>query len=286
MKRILFILLLNLPYIASSQVTLGQIDDFEDYTTRNWVKTTSIPNANIYDGGPLGTGDNFLRVTSSGSGSSLNLTTYNNAQWIGNYYNNNLTGRIKYITMDVRNSGSNILFVRMSFKYSSSSVTEIWSAINSVAVLSGEPWKRISFYIDPSAFVRVSGLNPFSTTFNQVTEARIVHNDAPSWDSDLIAGTLDIDNIQTLSVLSTEDFQINTIKVYPNPANTFVSVYSDNNLIQNFEYKIIDLTGKIIKNGNSVINEKINIESLTPGNYIIQIQSEDGQKINQKIIKS
>lgn len=59
MRKILPLLLLCLPTIVLSQVALDQVDDFEDYTMRNWTKNNTIPNENIYDGGPLGEGDNF-----------------------------------------------------------------------------------------------------------------------------------------------------------------------------------------------------------------------------------
>jgi hypothetical protein len=37
--------------------------------------------------------------------------------------------------------------------------------------------------------------------------------------------------------------------------------------------------------GNSSYNETINIASLTAGNYFIQIETESGQKFNEKLIK-
>lgn len=288
MKKTLLISLLFTSSLAFSQVTLDQIDDFEDFTNENWTKNNTIPNVNVYDGGPLGTGDNFLRVESSGSGTNLQLLTINNAQWIGNYYQNNGPNRIKYIYMDVRNTGSNVIFLRMSFRYTSSSLTETWSAINAVAVLPGEPWKKISFYLDPSAFVRVGGLNAFWTTFNDVKEARILHNDAPSWDSDPIIATLDIDNIMSGNQpLSTENFKVDKIlKIFPNPANDIIIVNSDNSLLDNFEYSIIDLVGRVIKNGISKLNQEINIGDLNSGNYIIQIKSKNGEILSDKLIKN
>ena len=292
MKRILLMLLLNIPIFMFSQVVLNQTDDFEDYTNRNWAKNNTIPNTNIYDGGPLGVGDNFLRVSSSGTGNNLKLMTYNNAQWIGDYYKNNLSNRIKYITMDVRNSGTNVIFVRLSFgRYTSGNYTENWSAINAIAVLPGDPWKKISFYIDESAFVRVTSLSgtlpDFSGAFSSIGELRILHSNSPAWDSDPIIATLDIDNIQTRSTqLGTEDFQIsNNLILYPNPSNDFFTIYSDSNLIDSFEYKIVDLLGRIVKSGNSKINQEVDVKDLNSGNYIIQVKTENGRIINQRLIK-
>ena len=77
-----------------------------------------------------------------------------------------------------------------------------------------------------------------------------------------------------------------TIKVYPNPTNNFVTIQNEENVTENFEYKIVDLTSRVVKNGNSKFNEQINIESLKSGNYIIQIETETGEKISEKLVKN
>lgn len=75
------------------------------------------------------------------------------------------------------------------------------------------------------------------------------------------------------------------ISIYPNPTNNFITIQNKENSTENFEYKIVDLTGKIVTNGNSKFNEQINIESLESGNYIIQIETENGEKLTEKLIK-
>lgn len=75
------------------------------------------------------------------------------------------------------------------------------------------------------------------------------------------------------------------ITIYPNPTNNFIKIQNSENLSKNYEYKIADLTGRIVKNGNSKFNEEINVENLQSGNYIIQIKNENGELFNQKLIK-
>lgn len=108
-----------------------------------------------------------------------------------------------------------------------------------------------------------------------------------------LIGLTNYDNVRLYrfnlsSVLSTNEIinKKGQIKIYPNPASNFVSIQILENTIENFEYKIVDLTGRIVKNGNSKFNEQINIESLTSGNYIIQIETESGEKFTQKLIKN
>jgi hypothetical protein len=48
------------------------------------------------------------------------------------------------------------------------------------------------------------------------------------------------------------------LKVYPNPSNNFLTIQNKENISENFDYKIVDLTGRIVKSGNSKFNEQIN----------------------------
>ena len=87
--------------------------------------------------------------------------------------------------------------------------------------------------------------------------------------------------------LSVIEYEKNdNISLFPNPTNNFLTIKKQKNSTESFEYKIVDLTGRIVKNGNSKFNEQINIESLTSGNYIIQIQTDSNQFITQKILKN
>ncbi len=79
--------------------------------------------------------------------------------------------------------------------------------------------------------------------------------------------------------------ELENLKIYPNPTNNNITIQNKEKSSENFEYKIIDLTGRIVKSGNSKFNEQISIESLTSGNYIIQIEIENSQKLTKKLIK-
>ena len=92
-----------------------------------------------------------------------------------------------------------------------------------------------------------------------------------------VCGSLSISEIENSN---------NKISIYPNPTNNFITIQNRQNSTENFEYKIVDLTGRIVKNGNSKFNEQINIESLTSGNYFVQIQTDNNQNFIQKLIKN
>ena len=288
MKKKLLILFVMSPFFGFTQVVLNQVDDFEDYTPRNWTKSSPVlPNQNIATGGPLGLNDNFLRVQSPAGGQ---LLTFNEAQWAGDYYKNNTSNRIKFISMDVRNSGTNIIFLRLAFTNDNWTGTDpVFSSINAIAVIPGEDWKTINFPITQEAMTNVSNTLDYLDVFDSVTELRILHNDAPSWTSDPIEATLDIDNIMARSaaLLEIDDFELSKkIMLYPNPSNDYIKVNSKENLNENFRYTVFDLTGRQILNGNSKFDEKINIETLNTGNYFIQMENEKGEIFKEKFIKN
>lgn len=96
-------------------------------------------------------------------------------------------------------------------------------------------------------------------------------------------GTMIID--QNLSTNDFESFN-GKILIYPNPTNNFITIKNKENSSEYFKYKIFDLTGRNIISGNSKFNEQINVESLTIGNYLIQLETENGQKSTKKLIKN
>lgn len=288
MKKKLFLALVILPIFGFTQVVLNQVDDFEDYTPKNWTKSSStLPNQNIATGGPLGLNDNFLRVQSPAGGQ---FVTFNQAQWIGDYYKFDSSNRIKFISMDVRNSGSNIIFLRLAFTNNNWTGTDpVFCSTNAIAVIPGEGWKKISFPITENAVTNVTTGQGYLSVFNNVTELRILHNDSPAWDSDPIEATLDIDNIMasSSSLLGISDFEEKKkIKLYPNPSNESIILSNNGNLNDNFTYTIFDLTGRQVLNGNSKYNKQINIKNLTKGNYFIQIETKKGEILKEKLIKN
>ena len=88
------------------------------------------------------------------------------------------------------------------------------------------------------------------------------------------------------NALGTTNFVNNKFTTYPNPANTFVNISNnDNILISNIE--ITDLNGRIIKSvkiGN--LNEtQINVSDLNSGVYFMNISSDSGRAI-KKFVKN
>jgi hypothetical protein len=88
--------------------------------------------------------------------------------------------------------------------------------------------------------------------------------------------SLSIDNL-----LPTKNFAL-----FPNPTINSIKIQDEENSNSNFEYKIVDLVGRMVKKGKSKFNDEINVDYLKIGIYIIQIETENGKKLTDKFIKN
>lgn len=87
--------------------------------------------------------------------------------------------------------------------------------------------------------------------------------------------TLDNDLIETK-----EDF----VKVYPNPASAYFVIQSNLLKESNFSYEIVDLLGRVKKQGSSSFNAEITIDDSTKGIFIVNIKAENGEQFSKKIV--
>ena len=90
-----------------------------------------------------------------------------------------------------------------------------------------------------------------------------------------------VDNIYfSEEPLSTSDFALSTLKLYPNPAANYFEVETEHSIDS---LKIFNLLGQEMI---SVENEtRINISSLQTGSYLVQISSGDKKTTKRLIVK-
>lgn len=87
-----------------------------------------------------------------------------------------------------------------------------------------------------------------------------------------LAGQFPPTEINFTPNLSTSDFDINTISVYPNPSNDFIFVNGIENRTVS-QISIVDILGKIVYKSKSINENKIDISNLNTGIYILSITS-------------
>lgn len=77
-----------------------------------------------------------------------------------------------------------------------------------------------------------------------------------------------------------------TIWLYPNPANDYFIIYSDDSPLAPIYYQIFDFSGKLIFSGKTEPSLRNKVEFLKPGIYFVEITKSDGQIIGiLKLVK-
>lgn len=166
-------------------LTVGVADTFQDGTTAGWTSGVNNPTppVNVSTGGPLGAGDRYLLVTSSGAaGSGGRLVAISGPQWGGDY----ILAGVTSIGMDVNNLGPNALSLRLLFEAPGA------SALSSDAILVpvGSGWTHIAFPISPGALTGSA-----IASLSGATGIRLFHNTSAVSPGPPIAAQLGVDNI-------------------------------------------------------------------------------------------
>ena len=78
--------------------------------------------------------------------------------------------------------------------------------------------------------------------------------------------------------LDTDEFETNTLKLYPNPVVSVLNIKTDHNFI-NQTYTIIDGLGRVVLNGKlNEVDTTINVEQLSKGIYYFKISGNSATK--------
>ena len=79
-------------------------------------------------------------------------------------------------------------------------------------------------------------------------------------------------------VLDTDEFERNSLKLYPNPVVSILNIKTDNHLT-NQPYTIIDGLGRVVLNGKlNEVESTINVEQLSKGIYYLKVSSNNASK--------
>lgn len=82
---------------------------------------------------------------------------------------------------------------------------------------------------------------------------------------------------------SLNEKEIASIKLFPNPFRENFTVSFESN--STFEYKIYDLSGRLIQRGSAKSDEEINFKSAEKGVYFLEI-IKDNERYTEKIVKA
>jgi hypothetical protein len=180
---------------SASAISLGQVDDFQSGTTMGWgAGPVPVPPTWVANGGPNGAGDGYLRVTAFGSGPGGRLTTFNHAQWLGNY----IAAGVTAIQISLQNQSSIDLSIRIGFKESvgfgfPGYVTE------AMLLPANSGWMTFTISLLPGDLIAINNPQPYNTFFSSgIGEVRIIHAPEPDMNGQFVTGQLGIDNMRAV----------------------------------------------------------------------------------------
>ena len=188
---------------SANLIKPGMMDDFEDGTTRSWVKGPkassgqSPKNLSLMD-----ESNRYLQVESYGAGEkdrdvASRLVFFNEKQWAGDY------SEIGAISMKLKaeSATEEFLFMRLAFydDKASGSYTRFVSRNPFVLSTDGK-WHDALFNLEEDDFSRFRGERDWSDVLQNVTQLRILSNkdEARAWGVDKIAASLSVDDITAL----------------------------------------------------------------------------------------
>lgn len=172
---------------VSQAITVGQVDTFQGGTLLGWAGASPT---NVSTGGPAGSGDRYLRLTSTGAPSAGgSMACYNLTQWTGNFH----AAGVRLIECDMRNQGSTFLNMRVILF---SEPLDRYSTTISIDLPPGSGWVHAYLPIRESDLVQVDGTTPYSIGGATITRFMFRHNPVPSPTGVPMAAQLGIDNIR------------------------------------------------------------------------------------------
>jgi YD repeat-containing protein len=88
----------------------------------------------------------------------------------------------------------------------------------------------------------------------------------------------------TTSNLSTDSFDIDSLKIYPNPAANFVNIELPASVFE-ADILVYDMQGKTVKEAKvTTENNKLDLSGLTAGFYLLNIKTTDGEGTKTLVI--
>jgi hypothetical protein len=150
---------------------------------------------NIPNGGPLGTGDRYLQVSSDGV-TTPRAVTYNITQWIGNY----VAAGVAAVEMDVANFGATSVSMRFALRQiRGQNFVPGYVSTTALVLPPDGVWRHMVVPLDASHLTAVNSPPSLSTFLTNVGEARILNATSASFVGDSGTFTFGVDNIHAFA---------------------------------------------------------------------------------------
>lgn len=188
-----------------------QIDNFQDGTTQNWTNDTATAVTNQASGGPAGTGDKFLQVSSGTFGDAINLYTSNSTdRWSGDYNMGGVGGiavDLKYIAVGDPMADIQPIRIAIFDPFFATGYTSATGAPGGAFSLPNDgAWHHWVFSLSASALTANGSPPPLAAQLSDVPQIRILSSMTADPFGDDLNVQLGIDNITAVPTVIPGDF--------------------------------------------------------------------------------
>ncbi|WP_298511353.1 T9SS type A sorting domain-containing protein [uncultured Kordia sp.] len=290
-KQLLYTILFLIPILLNAQIDAF----FGDNTFYNWTNTDGSTTMLTYEMHP-NIDDGYIQKVCDGTNTAVGEMAFkvipaaNESAFNGEY------GMDIFFT--IKNENSFPLYIRFGFKGANDAeiitlepvvvpAFSDWVDLNSTSTGGGlYPGIYDNFHVvssgnyDPNVGVPI-----VQHTLGNVAEFRVIHNQALSFDGEIVTGTLQMDSLFTFIPLSVKENFLSEIKIYPNPVA--------DQLFINFPHAVKGKLTITSIDGKQLLTQELKAEQMqldlsnikSKGIYFLKIETPKGT-ITKKIIKA
>lgn len=174
---------------ASAAIAGAQTDTFQDGTTQGWTigpGGAAPPPTNVSSGGPLGTGDRYLNMTTTNR-----LAVLNAAQWAGDF----LDAGVLDVEVDFRNPNATPLQMRVVLFGPAGGR---WTSATPALVPADNAWHHYSFSLRQTDLLNVLSGDTYADTIAGTTQLMLRHDTTGNSGGTPFTGSIGIDNVQAI----------------------------------------------------------------------------------------
>lgn len=253
--------------------------DFEDGSLQNWTNVDESINFLSVQGS---SGNFYLEKICDGSNSPVGeMAIINKIDFNGDLSCNDPQGIDCFAGFDIRMRNNNAFDLEMRFGFKNSNGSTV-ATDPAIIVPANSDWDEVYLFDTTQLFV-VDGTQTVDDVLEDVQEIKIFHNQILAYDGEMVIGTLEIDYIAAIFLLSANDALLNQTQIYPNPISDQLSIKLPNNVAATAT--LYNVSGQVVNqidlHSNITALETAYLES---GVYFLSMKTEKAS-FTKKIVK-
>lgn len=297
MKQLTFIFLFLSTSLVFAQFPFNS--DFEDGTLQEWTNIDGATDQLTVEGGNP---EKYLQKQCDGTMTPVGEMSIINTseEWTGNFFylaGTDDTALINFDEILMKNENDFDLHIRYGITGANGYMVV---TTDPIIVPANTDWalydQYFGLYIDVYDIINLTVINDTSgqthieiynnivEMFEDVIEVKIFHNPSIAITGKNVEGSLQIDYIFSYLLLDTEENNIESTILFPNPVND--TLYVNVPLAEDISLTIYSILGeRVYTNTTQSIQSQIDISHLERGMYLVELKTKD-QTTYKRIIKN